>query len=113
MFKWLKRRHLYEQEKLLYQNDMAAAYLQGYFDRDPEIKRSLIKLVETNRSVTLEIGGGSSIANAGQLEELLQANKKLRELYSATLSAQQEGFDQFCEPPGGWRAYYATVVRSR
>ena len=110
MFKWLKRRHLCEQEKLLYQNDISAAYLQPYFDSDPEIKRSLIELVETNRSITSEIGGGSSIANADQLEALLRANKKLRELYSVTLSAQHESFDQFSEPPGGWRAYYATVV---
>jgi len=102
MIKWLRRRRLDEQEKLLHQNDAAAAYLLGYFERDPAIKGSLIELIETNQSLASEVGDRLSIASADQLEWLLRANKRLRELYSVTPGAQFKSFDQDFDLPKEW-----------
>lgn len=112
MFGWFRRRQRREIAKLLYQNDAALTYLQGYFSADRDVHTWVRSALEKNRKLAVATSGGQELLNGDQLEWLLQINKEARRLYDATVGAIVGSVDSVHSPPEGWSAYLKNAVES-
>jgi hypothetical protein len=104
MFRWLKRRLLKEQQKLCFQNRLAIAGMQGYFDNNYDILERL-SILEAHQVELENDLSPHNIASQNKQTELLAINRELRRLYDTTASRHVKTFDEAFQPAGGWRWY--------
>ena len=97
---------------MLYQNNLAIAYLLGYHEEKKSVDtvKLLKELENKNNAIAKATDGGIRSASSVDLEWLLQTNKELRRLYSNTAGAYLKKFDDHYVPLLGWKEYYESKL---
>ena len=115
MFNWLKKRRLYEQEKLLFQNCCACAYILGCFEDDrfennislkftKDFVSNVNAMEQANRRIASTTHDGE-LASLDDAEILLNINRELRRIYEFDILSPLKTFDQVNTPLEGWDEY--------
>lgn len=107
MFRWLSRRKLREQRKLIYQNESAAIYLTGYFGQkgNQPYLAAIEERQQLSQSIAREHADGA-LVSADDLRTLLDVNRDYRRLFAQTATRHIESFDGFFKPDMGWEKYF-------
>lgn len=107
MLKWLTKKRLKEQHKLVFQNGFAAAVLRDYFLENGERKvADELNIIEReNRRIASSLTENQQVKDV-DLELLLRINKELRKLFNKTATRFIDSFDNRYKPSMGWDDYY-------
>ena len=104
MFGFLDKRMAKEHMKLMYQNDNAWAYLQGFYGED-----AIAPFEQQIQSVQDGWKSGK-ILGGEDAEIMLEVNDEFRRLYDATPKKYTKSFDNEYVPLIGWNEFYKRSI---
>jgi hypothetical protein len=104
MFGFLKKRLLREHSKLVAQNFLALPYIEGYYQKKPEILQ-IENCAEILRNIMKNWHYGQKL-DKEQFQLMIDTNRLFRRLYNNSIGSSLKSFDDEFRPILGWSEFF-------